>query len=73
MDPIRAGIQQILDESGDGWTAHHYIACVGIERVTADGDLESTSWYVTPGTQADYITDGLLTAIEEARAHMEVE
>jgi len=66
-DPIRAGIQQYLDELGDGWHLAHYVIALGIERVTADGNIESTPWYYAPPNQAEYVTDGLLDAVQDMR------
>jgi len=73
MDPIRAGIQHALDSIGDGWNAAHYVVCLGLERVTSDGELETCPFWFAPPEQADYITDGLLMAVEDARACSEVE
>ena len=72
-DPIRNGIQKALDSMGDGWTAAHYIVCLGLERVTSDGELETCGFWLAPPEQADYITDGLLMAVEESRSCTEVE
>lgn len=68
MDGVRAAIQALLDGYGDGWSAAHWVVAVGLERVTADGGVESGSWAITPPGQPDYVTDGLLLAVEEARA-----
>lgn len=70
MDPIREAIQKILDIHGDGWSSSHYVVAIGLERVTEDGNLETSSWWYAPPTQADYITDGLLGKVCEMRAEV---
>jgi len=40
---------------------------MGLERVTADGELESSPWIWAPGQQPDWQTDGLLDAAMEMR------
>lgn len=67
-DAIRAAIQALLDEDGDGWVVGPYVAAMGIERVLSDGTVEAFSWYVHPPTQADWITSGLLSSVIELRA-----
>lgn len=66
-DPIRAGIQQYLDELGDGWHLSHYVAAIGIERVTSDGRIETCAWWHAPDSQPEYVTDGLLCAVQDIR------
>jgi len=70
MDGLRAAIQQQLNNCGDGWSVAHWVVAVGLERVTADGAVESATWAITPPEQPDYVTDGLLLAVEEARANI---
>lgn len=65
---LRACLQYLLDCEGDGWLLTDYVAVVGLRRITSDGYVESTSWTIHPHEQADYITDGLLTAAEDMRA-----
>ena len=68
MDGVRAAIQNLLDGYGDGRSAAHRVVAVGLERVTSDGGVESGTWAIAPPDQPDYVTDGLLLAVEEARA-----
>ncbi|WP_044109866.1 hypothetical protein [Mycobacterium canetti] len=67
-DPIRAAIQQLLDDYGDGWTLADYVVAMGLECVTADGTIETTPWWHAPPQQAEWVTDGLLVALTEMRA-----
>lgn len=73
MDAIRAAIQQLLDEAGDGWQLAHFVVAVGLERVTSDGVVETTPWWLAPKQQAEYVSDGLLLAVEEMRSAIEAE
>ncbi|AKU43116.1 hypothetical protein SEA_QUICKMATH_37 [Mycobacterium phage QuickMath] len=59
-DPVRAAIQESLDAQGDGWQVAHYVAVVGLERITGDRmDLGATT-VITPVGQPGYVTDGLV-------------
>ena len=69
-DAIRAAIQALFDADGDGWQVGQWVAIVGIERVR-DDNIESTSWYVHPPDQAEWMTTGLLEAVRELRAGAE--
>lgn len=64
---IREAIQAMLDAHGDGWQCAQFVICMGLERVTADGELESSPWIWAPGQQPDWQTDGLLDAAMEMR------
>lgn len=64
-DPIREGIQKLLDLYNDGWHVAHYVVRLGLERVS-DGGLQTCSWQYQPPDQADYITEGLLETIHDA-------
>ena len=64
-DRLRAVIQEILDDDGDGWMLTQFVLCLGIERV-ADG-VESAAWYWAPPEQAEWMTAGLLEAAREIR------
>ena len=47
-DPIRAVIQTVIDAGDEtGWSCSHYVVCVGLERITSDGGIESAAWWVT--------------------------
>ena len=58
-DDIRAAIQRLLDEEGEGWTVGPYVVAMGLERVF-DGRIESTSWAYGPEDQQAWVTTGLL-------------
>lgn len=65
---VRAAIQAILDASDDpGWQVAQFVICMGLERVTADGELDSTAWLWTPPRQAEWMTDGLLESATDLR------
>jgi hypothetical protein len=61
---IRDGIQETLDADGSGWCVSHYAAAVGLSRII-DGEMQTAFWLYAPTDQAEYITDGLLSAAEE--------
>jgi len=44
----------------DGWQVSHFVAVIGLQRVTEDGSMESDVVIHVPLTQAEYITDGLM-------------
>lgn len=66
-DHVRAAVQNILDAAGDGYQVAQMVICMGLERVTADGDIEATSWFWTPPSQPDWMTAGLIEAALEIR------
>lgn len=67
MDEIRAAIQRVLDVAGDGWhLGANFIVVMGLERLT-NGGIETTAWYLHPQDQPDWITDGLLWAVDQMR------
>lgn len=57
---IRAAVQAILDDAGDGYHCAQVVICMGLERITAAGQIESTPWVWAPESQPDWMTDGLL-------------
>ncbi len=57
----------MLDACGDGWQCAQVVVAMGLERVNADGELESSPWIWTPPGQPDWQTDGLLEAAVEMR------
>ena len=60
-DTVRDAIQAaILDAAGDGWTLTQYTVCMGLQRLSPDGTVESTAWYWAPPGQPDWQTLGLL-------------
>ncbi|MGV7585212.1 DUF7213 family protein [Mycobacterium kansasii] len=66
-DPIRVAIQELLDSYGDGWAISDYVVVMGLERVGADGELETMPWWHTPPRQAQWVTDGLIVALDDMR------
>lgn len=56
---IRAAIQALLDDLGDGWTLTQHVIVMGLERVV-EGEIEAVSWYWAPSDQAAWMTDGLM-------------
>ena len=68
IDSLRAAIQAVVDADPEGWTVNHWVIAIGLERVTADGDVESTPWWIAQPGQPEYVTDGLLHRVDEIRA-----
>lgn len=56
MDEIRAAIQAALDACGDGWSLQHFAIPMIIERVTADGEIQSEPWLLAPADQPEWVT-----------------
>lgn len=52
MEPVRQALQEILDQAGDGWQLSHFVVAVGLERVTTEGVVETTPWWLAPKGQA---------------------
>jgi hypothetical protein len=67
IDPVKKLLGELIAEDGGGWIPAHYVVCLGLERVMADGTLETASWWVVPDEQAEYVTDGLLNTIQLQR------
>jgi hypothetical protein len=63
-DPVREAIQTILDACGDGWTLDSYCVVMGLERVNSAGEIETTPWWTAPSSQAEWVTDGLIIALD---------
>lgn len=60
-DRVRDAIQSaILDAAGDGWTLGQYVICMGLQRLSPDGEVESTPWYWAPRGQPVWQTQGLM-------------
>lgn len=57
---LRAAVQNILDDAGDGYHCAQVVVCMGLERITSGGHIETTAWVWAPESQADWMTDGLL-------------
>jgi hypothetical protein len=71
-EPILAGLQTAIDRdvNGAGWTVAHYAAVVGLQRLTADGQIETTIALYYADGQADYTTEGLLVQGDRLRAQV---
>ena len=65
---MRQALQYILDCEGDGYHLVHHVTILGLQRMDVTGHIQTTSWVLIPAEQADYITDGLISAAEEQRA-----
>lgn len=65
---LTEAIQAVLDDEGDGWSLSHWIVIMGIERMGSAGGVESSVWITKPDEQAEYVTDGLITAAFDARS-----
>ena len=65
---LRAALQLLLDEEGDGWTPTQHVVCVGLERISADGQIEAGSWAWAPPSQPEWMTTGLLEEVINSRA-----
>lgn len=57
---IHAAIQALLDEQGDGYHLSQFVVSMGLERVTENGTIESTSWVWAPDHQPGWMNVGLL-------------
>lgn len=69
---VRAAVQAVLDASPDrGWHAAQFVICLGLERVTQNGGLESTPWIWAPPSQPEWMTDGLIDAAHAIRQDAE--
>lgn len=68
-DPIRDALQQHLDECGDGWSVRDYVVSLGLERVLADGGIETATYWIAPREQAEYVTDGLFRSAWDDRVN----
>lgn len=65
-DAVRDAIQsRILDAAGDGWTLGQYVICMGLQRINADGSVDSTAWYWAPNGQPDWQSLGLLECAQD--------
>ena len=68
-DPIRAVLQTVIDAGDEtGWSCSHYVVCVGLERITSDGGVESAAWWVAQPHQPGYVSDGLVARVADMRA-----
>jgi hypothetical protein len=72
-DAVRAAIQAVLDGEGDGYHVAQFVVCMGIERVSAGGEIESAPWVWAPPSQPDWMTGGLLDSAKELHESLEDE
>lgn len=70
---LKQAIQAVLDSEQDGWCVGQFVVVMGLERVTGDGDLESTPWYWCPPLQPEWMTWGLIDAATGLRLVLEDE
>ena len=73
QNALREQLQALLNDAGDGWQLSHYVAVLGLNRITSDGAVENCVWVLSPHEQPDYVTDGLLWSGEEMRAAADVD
>ena len=71
MDELLSAIQAVLDAAGDGWTVNQFVVSMGIERITSDGELESTTWWTAPRDQPEWQTTALLNQTLDDRANQD--
>lgn len=67
-DELRAAIQKLLDEHGDGWTVAEFAVCMYIERLNADDSVSVQPWWWAPPDQGDCRTDGVINAVLDFRS-----
>ena len=72
-DLIRAALQNLLNAEGDCWLLDDFVLVLGLQRINSDGQVESTAWVWSPMEQADYKTDGLLSAALELRCDTDID
>ena len=73
VDRLRAAIQRLLNNEGDGWVLGQFVLALGLEKMNSDGIIESTAWVWAPADQPDWITDGLLRAASELREDADID
>jgi hypothetical protein len=66
-DMIRTAIQKLMERDGEGWQVQDFVVALGLQRLNADGHLESTPWVWAPTDQPEWHTDGLLRAAIDMR------
>lgn len=66
IDRVRKALQDLLDAEGDGWHMSHFVVILGLEKFDG-GDIVTSAWLTAPEPQADYVTDGLITAAQDLR------
>lgn len=66
-EAVRAAVQAVLDDAGDGYHASQFVICMGLERFNADGELEGIAWLWAPPSQPDWMTGGLIESAYQLR------
>lgn len=64
MDPIKEGIQKVLDAYDDGWTVSQFVVAMGLERIVGD-DVEAICWIYAPVSQPGWMTEKLIEKADE--------
>ena len=73
-DRIREAIQTHMNHvDKEGWVVVQYVVALGLERINADGKVESQAWYLAPDDQPEWQTDGLLDGAIELRSTADTE
>lgn len=67
-DHILTGLQTAIDETGSAWSVVNYAAVVGLARLNAEGQIETTVALYYADGQPDYTTEGLLIQGDRLRA-----
>lgn len=72
---LRDAIQAVINELDDdrGWNVSQFVISMGLERVNADGQVESCSWHWAPPEQPDWQIIGLLLAAVDDHNAAEIE
>lgn len=72
LDQLRAALQAVLDACGDGYTLDGFVVVMGLERIGPDG-IETVPWWTSPADQPQWVTDGLVLALDDMRSRVERE
>jgi len=73
VERLRNAIQKLLNQEGDGWVLNEFVMALGLQKLNAEAEIESTAWVWAPADQPDWITDGLLRAASELREDADIE
>lgn len=64
IERVRKALQDLLDAEGDGYHLSHFVVVLGLEKFEG-ANIVTSSWLTAPAGQADYITEGLITAAQD--------
>lgn len=70
---IRAAIQALLDDEGDGYVCGQLVIGMGLERIGPDGEVEAIPWVWAPSDQPDWQTTALLESAIDLRAQADID